>query len=79
MTDGNLELVQVIVSWLVTLPAVIFVIKADERRSRAKLSSARGRRSRATRRSSASGTWACTRCACSSTSLGRVAPFSGQG
>ncbi len=32
MTDGNLQLVQVIVSWVVTLPAVIFVIKADERR-----------------------------------------------
>jgi hypothetical protein len=32
MTDGNLELVQVIVSWLVTLPAVVVVIRADERR-----------------------------------------------
>lgn len=32
MTDGNLELVQVIVSWLVTLPAVVAVIKADEKR-----------------------------------------------
>ncbi len=32
MTDGNLELVQVIVSWLVTLPAVVLVIKADEKR-----------------------------------------------
>jgi hypothetical protein len=32
MTDGNLELVQVIVSWLVTLPAVVIVIRADERR-----------------------------------------------
>jgi hypothetical protein len=32
MTDGNLELVQVIVSWIVTLPAVVVVIRADERR-----------------------------------------------
>jgi hypothetical protein len=32
MTDGNLQLVQVIASWVVTLPAVIVVIKADERR-----------------------------------------------
>jgi hypothetical protein len=32
MTDGNLELVQVIVSWVVTLPAVVVVIRADERR-----------------------------------------------
>jgi hypothetical protein len=32
MTDGNLELVQVIVSWVVTLPAVVLVITADERR-----------------------------------------------
>jgi hypothetical protein len=32
MTAGNLELVQVIVSWVVTLPAVVLVIKADERR-----------------------------------------------
>jgi hypothetical protein len=34
MTDGNLELVQVIVSWVVTLPAVVLVIRADERRLR---------------------------------------------
>jgi hypothetical protein len=32
MTDGNLELVQVIVSWVVTLPAVVVVIRTDERR-----------------------------------------------
>jgi hypothetical protein len=32
MTDGNLQLVQVIVSWVVTLPAVIVVIRTDERR-----------------------------------------------
>jgi hypothetical protein len=32
MTGGDLELVQVIVSWCVTLPAVILVIRADERR-----------------------------------------------
>ncbi len=32
MTDGNLELVQVIISWVVTLPAVVLVIRADERR-----------------------------------------------
>jgi hypothetical protein len=32
MTDGNLELVQVIVSWVVTLPAVVLVIRTDERR-----------------------------------------------
>ena len=32
MTDGNLELVQVIVSWAVTLPAVVVVIRTDERR-----------------------------------------------
>jgi hypothetical protein len=35
MTGGNLELVQVIVSWCVTLPAVIIVIRTDERRLRA--------------------------------------------
>ena len=35
MTAGNLELVQVIVSWIVTLPAVILVIRGDERRLRA--------------------------------------------
>lgn len=34
MTRGNLELVQVIVSWCVTLPAVVLVIRADERRLR---------------------------------------------
>jgi hypothetical protein len=32
MTRGNLELVQVIVSWCVTLPAVVLVIRTDERR-----------------------------------------------
>ncbi len=32
MTGGNLELVQVIVSWCVTLPAVVLVIRTDERR-----------------------------------------------
>jgi hypothetical protein len=32
MTDGDLELVQVIVSWVVTLPAVVVVITMDERR-----------------------------------------------
>jgi hypothetical protein len=32
MTDGDLELVQVIVSWVVTLPAVVVVIRTDERR-----------------------------------------------
>ena len=35
MTEGNLELVQVIVSWIVTLPAVVIVIRTDERRLRA--------------------------------------------
>jgi hypothetical protein len=35
MTDGNLELVQVIVSWIVTLPAIVIVIRSDERRLRA--------------------------------------------
>ena len=32
MTDGDLELVEVIVSLLVALPAVVVVIRADERR-----------------------------------------------
>ncbi len=34
MTDGNLELVQVVVSWMVTLPAVVAIIVRDERRLR---------------------------------------------
>jgi hypothetical protein len=34
MTRGNLELVQVITSWAVTLPAVVLVITRDERRLR---------------------------------------------
>jgi len=32
VTPGNLELVQIVVSWTVTLPAVIAVIVHDERR-----------------------------------------------
>ncbi len=32
MTPGNLELVQVLASWTATLPAVIAIIVADERR-----------------------------------------------
>ena len=32
MTPGDLELVQVVVSWAVTLPAVVLVIRIDERR-----------------------------------------------
>ena len=32
MESGNLELVQVVVSWLTTVPAVAFVIVQDERR-----------------------------------------------
>jgi hypothetical protein len=32
MTEGNLELVQVVASWLFTLPAVALVIVQDERR-----------------------------------------------
>ena len=32
MTDGNLELLQIIASWAVTLPAVAWVIVYDERR-----------------------------------------------
>jgi hypothetical protein len=32
MTEGNLEFVQVLVSMVVTLPAVVLVIIADERR-----------------------------------------------
>jgi hypothetical protein len=32
MTAGNLELVQIVVSWAVTLPAVAILISRDERR-----------------------------------------------
>jgi hypothetical protein len=32
LTDGNLELLQIIASWVVTLPAVVGVIVWDERR-----------------------------------------------
>ncbi len=37
MTPGNLELVQIVVSWAVTLPAVAIVISHDERRLKADL------------------------------------------
>ncbi len=35
MTPGNLELVQVLVSWVVTIPAVATILRVDERRLRA--------------------------------------------
>ena len=34
MTPGNLELLQIVVSWAVTLPAVATIIVTDERRLR---------------------------------------------
>jgi hypothetical protein len=34
LTDGNLELVQIVVSWMVTVPAVAGIIVYDERRLR---------------------------------------------
>jgi hypothetical protein len=34
MTDGNLEVLLVVVSWVVTLPAVVAIIVCDERRLR---------------------------------------------
>ncbi|MDP8999867.1 MAG: hypothetical protein M3O46_07125 [Myxococcota bacterium] len=34
MTQGNLELAQIVVSWVVTLPAVAWIIVRDERRLR---------------------------------------------
>ena len=35
MTEGTLEVVQIVVSWAVTLPAVAAIIVCDERRLRA--------------------------------------------
>jgi len=34
VTDGDLELVEIVASWVVTLPAVIAIIVGDERRLR---------------------------------------------